>query len=72
MKHDIQIELNLVDETYRGTIDGLECYSSPDRLGIRFPGIGWRTLSWKSATARKTGGDVCKALVQLWGVKHPR
>lgn len=69
MRHEIVLTLDDETETYRGTFDGQECYSDPDRIGIRF-GETWRTLGWNTSHLQATGGDVCKALIYLWGVNH--
>jgi len=64
-RHDIRLVLDEATETYEGTFDGLDCFSDPDRIGIKFT-IGWRTLRW--GTRHLTEGNVNRALTHLWGV----
>ena len=66
--HRIELKLNEATETYEGTINGLPCYSSPDRIGIEFPTLGWRTLSWRARHLTWINGDVAQALTRLWGI----
>ena len=73
MKHDIQLTFDNATETYLGTIDGLVCTSTPDKISITFPApVGVRSLSWNTKHLKGTNGDVCRALIYLWGVYHKR
>ena len=68
LRHQISLTLDS-EEVWRGTIDGLECYSDIDRIGIKFQ-IGWRTLGWHTSHLKHLSGQVEKGLIHLWGVYH--